>query len=457
MAKKLWGGRFTKKIDKDFEQFSKSIQYDYKLARIDVFHSIIHTFALGGSKILTKPETNKIITALNSILKDIDTGKFKPDSDSEDIHTDIHNKLEKKIGKLASKVHSLRSRNDQVVFNEKFYCLEEVNNIEGSLNDLLRSFLALIKKHKKQPFVGYTHTQRAQVILFSDYLIAFGLMFSRDFNRLRRFYNSVIPYIGAGALAGSSLHRKDYYKAIDDFFRYDRISAKKIKSVENSLDNVSDRDFIIELLSIISIIQMHLSRLAEDFILYSTKEFNFLDLPEEFCTGSSLMPHKKNPDFLELVRGYTGIVNANLVAILTTMKGLPLAYNRDMQLDKEPLFSSVKIIKDELKIMTKFIKAVKLNKKVIETALEDESLYATELVEWLVVEEKVAFKQAHDIIGKIVRFSEDKHLKIKQMSDQQLKKFHNKLSQKIITTVMNAEYAVTSKKSISRKAPKINA
>jgi len=456
MAKKLWGGRFKKKINPDFEEFSKSIQYDYKLARIDVFHSIIHTTALTGSKLLTNAESQKIITALNSIIREIDSGKFKPDLKSEDIHTDIHNRLEKKIGKLAAKVHTLRSRNDQIVFNEKFFCLNEALSIKEALKKVIESFLFLMEKYNKEAFIGYTHTQRAQVILFSDYLLAFGHMLVRDSKRLKRFYDSVIPYIGAGALAGTSLHRKEYYKAIDDFLSYDKSSGAKVKSVKSSLDNVSDRDFLIEFLGIISILQMHLSRFAEDLILYSTQEFDYIDLPEEFCTGSSLMPHKKNPDFLELLRGYTGTIYGNQIALMTMMKGLPLTYNRDMQLDKEPLFSSVKIVKDELKILAKFVRGIKLNKKQINVALEDERLYATELAEFLVFQ-GVAFKDAHDIVGKLIRYSQDHNMKIKEMPDKLLKSFSKKLKHKSIQQVMQAKHAVMSKKSVSRKVPKVDA
>jgi argininosuccinate lyase len=456
MAKKLWGGRFKKKIDKDFEEFSKSIQYDYKLARVDVFHSIIHTLALSGSGLLNKNETKKIISALNEIIKEIDLGKFKPDLSSEDIHTDIHNRLEKKVGKLSAKVHTLRSRNDQIVFNEKFYCLDEALSIKKLINDVINAVLAIMKKYDKQPFVGYTHLQRAQVISFHDYIAAFGHMFTRDASRIQKFYDSVIPYIGAGALAGTSLHRKEYYKAIDNFFSYDSTGGSKVKSVESSIDNVSDRDFLIEFLGIISIIQMHLSRLAEDMIIYSTQEFDYVDLPEEFCTGSSLMPHKKNPDFLELVRGYTGRIYGNQMSLMTTMKGLPMTYNRDMQLDKEPLFSSVDIIKDELKIMAKFIKGIKLNKKNISRALLDERLYATELAEFLVFK-GIAFKDAHEIVGKLIRYSQDNNIAIKQMPDKTLKKFCAKLNSKDIAKVMHEEHAISSKKSVKRKVPKPNA
>jgi len=456
MSKKLWGGRFKKKIDKEFEEFSKSIQYDYKLARVDVFHSIIHTIALSGSKLLKDSERKKIISALGGIIKEIDTEKFKPNLSSEDIHTDIHNRLEKKIGKLAAKVHTLRSRNDQIAFNEKFYCLNEAISIRELIGSALNSFLFLMKKFKNQAFVGYTHTQRAQVILFSDYLGAFGHMLLRDDRRLKDFYDSLIPYIGAGALAGTSLDKKEYFKAIDDFSSFDKSGSGKIRSVESSMDSVSDRDFLIEFLNILCIVQMHLSRFAEDMILYSTQEFNYVDLPEEFCTGSSLMPHKKNPDFLELVRGYTGRIYANHAAILTMMKGLPLTYNRDMQLDKEPLFSSLDIIKSELKIIARFLKGIKLNTKVIEEALADEQLYATELAEFLVFK-GVSFADAHNIVGKLVRYAQDKKIHIKSMPDKLLKSFSAKLSQKDVRKIMRAGHAIKSKKSIKRKALKLNA
>ncbi|MFH2137053.1 MAG: argininosuccinate lyase [Candidatus Omnitrophota bacterium] len=454
MAKKLWGGRFKKPIDKDFEEFSKSIQYDYKLAEYDIYHSKIHTLTLQKSGILTLEEAKKILQALNSISEAVKKGAFKPDNTSEDIHTAIQNLLEKKVGNLALKLHTLRSRNDQIVFDMKWYCKSESVKLMKMLFDILESFAEAATQYKEQAFLGYTHTQRAQVIRYYDYLMAFHNVFNRDLNRVSQFYDNTVAYIGAGALAGSSLSKEAYDQAITQFLDKEKVLTKVVKQVENSLDNVSSRDFIIEFLSILAIIQTHLSRFSEDMILYSTQEFNYVDLPEEFCTGSSLMPHKKNPDFLELVRGYTGQVNGSLVAVLTTMKGLPLSYNRDMQLDKEPLFSSVDIIKNELKIMAKFIKGIKLNKKVIAQALEDECLYATELAEFLVYE-KVAFKDAHDIVGRLIRYSQDKNIKIKEMPDKLLRTFHRALNQKDIKKIMTPEHAIKSKKSINRKKPKI--
>lgn len=404
MAKKLWGGRFTKKIDKDFFEFQKSIQYDHRIAKYDVMHSLIHVAALRWAKFLSPAEKSKLTGSLKEIREDIKTGKFKYNPKSEDVHTEIQNKIEKKLGKLALKLHTLRSRNDQVVFDEKGYCFEKSAYIEELLDNVLKSIKFLQSKYKNVHIVGYTHTQRAQKVLFKDYLGAFYCMLARDKSRVVGFYEKLEIHIGAGALAGSPIGREKYSKAIKKQF-YGK--SFFITPSVNTLDDVSDRDFIVELLSILSILQMHLSRLAEDFILYSTKEFNFLSLPEEFCTGSSLMPHKKNPDFLEITRGYTGRVYGNLISILTTMKGLPLTYNRDMQLDKEPLFSSVEIIENELKIMAKFLKGVSLNKEPIKCALRDESLYAVGAAMKLVQEKKIPFRTAHEIIGKKILLKEE--------------------------------------------------
>jgi argininosuccinate lyase len=447
MSEKFWGGRFKKKIDKSFDEFQKSIRYDYVLAKYDVYHSLIHIEALYIKGILAKEECSKLSAALKSILNDIEKGKFKPDLDAEDIHSDIQNKVAKKIGKLALKLHSLRSRNDQIVFDEKFYCFIEAKLFIRLLRGVLSALGFLAKKYKFIFIPGYTHTQRAQVVPLKDYLEAFIEMFQRDIDRVSNFLKNLSLYIGSGALAGSAILKRDYIKAIKKILREFNMEEGyfNLGFVKNTLDNVSDRDFIIEFLSILSITQMHLSRLAEDFILYSTKEFHYLDLPEEFCTGSSLMPHKKNPDFLELVRGYTGRVYGNLICILTVMKGLPLTYNRDMQLDKEPLFSSVEIIKSELKIMADFIRGVKLNKEEINKALNDETLYATELGEFLVLK-GVVFKEAHNIVGKLMRYAEEKKIKLGDIPDKILNTFHNKLRQKEIKKIMTPKYVVTLRK-----------
>lgn len=435
MAKKLWGGRFKKEIDRDFFNFQKSIQYDHKLAAYDVCHSMTHVLALKRSGVLTKKECDRLTKALTGILAKISRKEFQPNMGSEDIHTEIQNRIENKVGKLALKLHTLRSRNDQIVFDEKLYCQAEALSISVLLGGVISSLSFLQEKYKGSLLPGYTHTQRAQIITLADYLGAYKCMFARDKERLDSFSKRVTAFIGSGALKGTSL-TKEYDKAIKEFLGLHKNTVFELSPVKNAPDNVSDRDFIIELLSSASIIQMHLSRLAEDFILYSTREFDYFDLPEEFCTGSSLMPHKKNPDFLELVRGYTGQIYGNLVSLLTTMKGLPLTYNRDMQLDKVPLFSSVDTIKDELRIMAKFIKGIKLNKGAIKSALGDEALYATELAEFLVFK-GVPFKEAHTIVGKIVRYSQDNEIKIKDMPDSLLRTFCNKLTRKGISSIFN--------------------
>ncbi|MFH1768650.1 MAG: argininosuccinate lyase, partial [Candidatus Omnitrophota bacterium] len=436
-----------------FEQFSKSIHYDYRLAEYDIYHSAIHTLALKNSGILTKEEAERIDSVLNEILFQIREKKFKPDLHCEDIHSDIQNRLEDKLGKLAMKIHTFRSRNDQIVFDEKWYCLNVALDIHAGLTSLLTNLKELMKKYQNQPFIGYTHTQKAQVVLFSDYLGAFFEMFYRDRARMATFSHTVTPHIGAAALTGSSLKRKDYDKAIKQFLKERKIAV--VKAVENSLDNVSDRDFIVEILSVLSIIQMHFSRLAEDLIIYSTKEFGLLKIGEEFCTGSSLMPHKKNPDFLELVRGSTGKIYGNLIAVLTMIKGLPLTYNRDMQFDKEPLFSSVDIVSEELKIIDRFIKTIEVEEENVKRSLEDEQLYATELAELLVFK-GIAFSEAHTIIGRLVRYSEEKNVKIKDMSEVTLREFHSQLKPQEIKRVMTPRHAISSKKSISRRLPKVD-
>ena len=452
MAKKLWGGRFKKAIDRDFYQFQKSIHYDYKLAEYDIYHSIIHVTALKEAGIVTANEARRLTVALNEIGTEVKDGRYRPSPASEDIHTDIQNRVEKKVGDLALKLHTLRSRNDQVIFDEKWYCYKEGIYISSLLNVILNSLNHLGTRYHNVFIPGYTHTQRAQVVSFVNYTGAFFCMLERDFERLDSFLKKSSIYIGSGALAGSAIPRSAYTEAIKKFLKKTKSQFKQSKSetVRNSLDNVSSRDFVIEFLSILSILQMHLSRMAEDFILYSTKEFGFFNLPEEFCTGSSLMPHKKNPDFLELVRGNTGRIYSNLMSVLTSMKGLPLTYNRDMQLDKEPLFSSTETIESELKIMAKFIDKLKLNQGKIHEALADEELYATELAEFLVYQ-GVAFREAHFIIGRLIRYSEDNNIRIKDMPDKALKSFHGKLNHKSIRKIMNPEYAVFSKKSLPKK------
>ena len=428
--KKFWGAQFRKEPDKDFFEFEKSIEYDYKLAKYDVYHSLIHIEALYGEKILNRKEYQKLKKALEEILEDIRKGKFKIQKKCEDIHTDIQKKVEKKVGKIAKKLHTLRSRNDQIAFDEKFYCYENAESLINLLKKLLNSLESLRKKYKDIDFISYTHLRGAQIISFYDYIGAFKEMFMRDLGRLTNFTKNLTIYIGSGAGAGSPL--KEAYRKVlkKEIFK----NFKKIKPYSNPLDNVSDRDFLIEFLSILSILQMHLSRMCEDFILYSTEEFNFFILPEEFCTGSSLLPHKKNPDFLELVRGFSGPVFSTLTSVLVTMKGLPLSYNRDMQVNKLPLFSSAQILKDEIKIMAEFVKKIKLNIEKIEKEKKG-FLYAPKIVEYLVYQ-GVPFSSAYESVAQLVRYCEENKINLEKIPDKVLQKFNKELNREVIKKLL---------------------
>jgi len=428
---KFWGAQFRKEPNKDFFEFEKSIAYDCKLAKYDVYHSLIHIEALYEEEILNKEEYEKLKKALEEILDDIQKGTFRIQKNCEDIHIDIQKKVEKKVGKIAQKLHTLRSRNDQIVFDEKFYCYENAESIANLLKKLLASLEFLRRKYKSVDFIAYTHLRRAQIIPFYDYIGAFKEMFLRDLKRITNFIQNLAIYIGSGAVAGSSL--KEAYRKV--LKKKNFKSFKKVKPYSNPLDNVSDRDFLIEFLSILSILQMHLSRICEDFILYSSKEFDFLILPEEFCTGSSLLPHKKNPDFLELVRGFSGPVFSALVSLLVTMKGLPLSYNRDVQINKLPLFSSTEVIRDEIKLMASFVKKIKLNKEKIEKEKKDNSLYAPEIVEYLVYQ-GVPFSSAYKSIAQLIKYCEENKIDLRKIPEKILRKFNKKLTQEVIKKLL---------------------
>ena len=448
---KLWGGRFSKKTNKLVEEFTKSIDYDYKLAKYDVMGSQAHVVILEEAGYLKPLEAKKLLNALDSIFQSIKKGTFKPDKNCEDIHTDIQNKLKKKVGDLVLKLHTARSRNDQVVFATKFYCKNELIDIHNAIIYLIRTINKLSNLNKDIIIPGFTHLQHAQPVYLKDYLSAYIEMFSRDTHRLHYISDNMIITMGAGALAGTPIDAKIYSKKADEFFTFVKADKNwQIHSTENSLDSVSDRDFVIEIISALSIVAMHLSRLSEDLIIWTTKEFDFIELDDAFCTGSSLMPQKKNPDVLELVRGYSGRLYGNLVAVLTMMKGLPLTYNRDMQLDKEPLFNSFEIISNELGVLTGLIETIKFNKDKIKEHLNDEALYATDLVYYL-VNKGVAFKEAHTIIGELVRYSIENNIPIKRIQENILKKdFSNKIVKAELENLFDPIKSVKSRKSIKR-------
>ncbi|MBN1353157.1 MAG: argininosuccinate lyase [Candidatus Omnitrophica bacterium] len=455
MAKKLWGGRFKKKTEPLVEEFTRSIDYDKKLARWDVLGSIIHVSVLRKSGFVTVKEAKRLQNALDKISKQIDQGIFKADNTAEDIHTDIQNKLEKEVGSLVLKLHTARSRNDQVLFDLKFYCKFELLAVMGLCKDLQISLLKACNKYFGIIIPGYTHLQHAQLVLLSDYLRSYEEMLARDVKRLENVGKSIKLSLGAGALAGIPIKAGIYNEAIKEYLEEEKEFAKvfnveKSVDVSKSIDTVSDRDFVIEILSALSILGMHLSRLAEDLIIWSTKEFGFVELDDAFATGSSLMPQKKNPDVLELIRGYTGTLNGNLMSVLTMLKGLPLTYNRDMQLDKPPLFGSFEIIERELKVLPRLIETLKWNKKAIDAKIkDDEAIYATDFVYHLIQKKKIPFKTAHDIVGRLIQKSGGR--KIADMKEEEIKNVSDKLDKKELLGLMNPVKSVASRISVERK------
>ncbi|MDO8580425.1 MAG: argininosuccinate lyase, partial [Candidatus Omnitrophota bacterium] len=320
--------------------------------------------------------------------------------------------------------------------------LDELKITQTMLKNLSGSLKTLAGKNKGIYLPGLTHLQHAMIISLNDYLGAYQEMLARDQQRLQQVHDNVRLTFGSGAIAGTSISASSYYFTSSDL-------PKAIDPTANSIDVVSDRDFIIETLSGLAVIGMHLSRLAEDMILWASKEFDFIDIDDAFCTGSSLMPQKKNPDVLELVRGYSGRLYGNLVNVLVMMKGLPLSYNRDMQLDKEPLFDSFDIVQKELTVLAELFKNVTFKKENIAKQLNDEALYATDLADYL-VQNKVAFRDAHAIIGKLIQHKYQSGQELRTMDDQELKTFHPLLNSRMINKIIDPEYSVKSKKSIKR-------
>ncbi|RJP28200.1 MAG: argininosuccinate lyase [Candidatus Omnitrophota bacterium] len=454
MTKKLWGGRFSKKTDPLVEEFTKSVQYDYKLAECDIIGSVLHVSVLKSAGYLNAQEAKKLTKELEQISAGLKSGKLKINKNDEDIHTFIQNALQKKVGSLALKLHTARSRNDQVVFATKLYCKFAITKLNCNIESLKAALINVGMENAKVILPGFTHMQHAQPVSLKDYFSAYEEMLERDSKRLDYIFDNLEINMGSGALAGTPIMAGEYSIKAGKLIKTLGLDTElNIHPTNNSLDTVSDRDFVIEILSVLSTIGMHLSRLAEDLIIWSTKEFDFVEIDESFCTGSSLMPQKKNADTLELIRGYCGRLYGNLVSVLTMMKGLPLTYNRDMQLDKEPLFDSFEIVEKELKILTGLISTLRFNKDKIEEQLKDESLYATDLVYYL-VNKGVAFKDAHTIIGKLVKYSLDNSIEIKSMPESLLKKFSGKIVKKDIIKLFDPKVSVNSKKSINRQKRK---
>ena len=438
LMEKLWGGRFKKNINKEMEEFTSSLFFDKKLVKYDLLGSVAHVQMLGKCKIITKEEKNKIVKGLQKILKEVQEGKLEIiNGEAEDIHSWAENKLKEKIGTVAGKLHIARSRNDQIALDERMYLKEEVLKVQDILKDLQKSILSSAQKHLGIIMPGYTHLQHAQPLLFSHHLMAYFFMFERDKGRMQDLYKriDVLP-LGSAALAGTSF-------PIDREFVAKQLGFSKVS--ENSLDAVSDRDFILEFLSASAILMMHLSRLGEELVLWSSQEFNFIELDDSFCTGSSIMPQKKNPDAVELIRGKTGRVYGNLVNLLTTMKALPLAYNHDMQEDKEPLFDTVSTLESSLFLMSKMIETMQVNKEKMEASTKGDFSTATELADYL-VKKDLSFREAHKLVGGMVIYCLENKKNLEDLTFSELKSFHKNFNEKALE-ILKPQSAVEAKDS----------
>jgi argininosuccinate lyase len=441
--KKPWQGRFTEKTAKIVESFTESISFDLRLWKYDIEGSIAHTRMLAQQGIIKRDEAKKITGALQEIAREIASGEFHFREDLEDIHMNIEAALIQKIGDTGRKLHTARSRNDQVALDLRLYLRAESGEIIALIKNLQGIFLNLAERHIGVSMPGYTHLQRAQPVLLSHHLIAYVEMLLRD---RERFVDSLkrinrLP-LGACALAGTTL-------PVDRALVAQFLDFKEI--AQNSIDAVSDRDFAIEFLSNSSILMMHLSRLAEELVLWSTEEFQFIELPDSFTTGSSIMPQKKNPDAAELIRGKTGRIYGNLVNLLTIMKGLPLAYNRDMQEDKLPVFDTADTVKSCIEVLVAMIPGISFRTMRMQETAGAAYSTATDLAEYL-VKKGVPFRQAHEITGRIVRSAIKQNKKLEEVSLNEFQKF-SPLIREDIYTRLSVTDSVWNKKSLGGTSP----
>ena len=389
----MWKGRFKEQTAELLKQYSESISFDWRLWRSDIEGSIAHSAALEQAGLIDAGERAQIVDGLRGIGAEIEAGGFEFKTELEDIHMNIEAELTRRIGDAGAKLHTARSRNDQVALDLRLYLRDESDAILGALRDLQRALVDLGGRYPEVIIPGYTHLQRAQPVYFAHHLLAYVEMFSRDIERLQdgRKRINVMP-LGSGAIAGSTI-------VLDRQLVADLLGFPAI--TQNSMDAVSDRDFAVELLSALALVAMHLSRLSEDVILWASSEFKFITISDAFTTGSSLMPQKKNPDVAELTRGKAGRVYGNLVSLLTTLKGLPMTYNRDMQEDKEPVFDSIDTVKAALAVFAAMLGGITANTEICAEAVSDPNLLATDLADYL-VNHGVPFRKAHEVIGKAV-------------------------------------------------------
>ena len=393
---KMWAGRFSKELNKEVNDFNSSIRVDSRMYKEDITGSMAHAFMLGKCGIIPEKDAELIIDTLDGILKDLESGKLEIDYEAEDIHMFVEEVLTKRIGDVGKKLHTARSRKDQVALDFRMYTKNEIINIKGLVKSLIETIIFISKQNIDLIMPGYTHLQRAQPILLAHQLMAYANMLKRDLDRLNDCYKRTdyMP-LGSAALAGTT-HNIDRF-IVKEKLGFDNVTL-------NSIDSVSDRDFAVELASAISLIMMHLSRFSEEIILWCSWEFKFLELDDSYATGSSIMPQKKNPDITELVRGKTGRTYGNLIALLTMLKGIPLAYNKDMQEDKELLFDSIDTVKECLSIFIPMLKTATFLKDNMYNAAKKGFINATDLADYL-AKKGMPFRDAYKLTGNIVRDS----------------------------------------------------
>jgi len=429
---KLWSGRFREPTDRMVEAFTASLPFDHRLYRQDIEGSIAHCRMLARTGYLTKEESKKILKGLKEIRESFEKGAFTFSADMEDIHMAIERLLIERTGEAGAKLHAGRSRNDQVALDIRLYLREEVVEILVLINLLKSSLVERARKEINTIMPGYTHLQKAQPVLLAHHLLAWWEMLDRDEQRLVDCFGriNVMP-LGSAALAGTGLKLDRAYVA--KLLRFPAISR-------NSMDAVSDRDFVAEFIFDAGVLMMHLSRICEDLILWSSGEFAFAEISDAFTTGSSIMPQKKNPDVAELIRGKTGRVYGNLMAIMTILKGLPMTYNRDLQEDKEPLFDTVETVKQCLAVLAVMMEHITFNRKRMREAAQSGFTTATDMAEYLVAE-GVPFRESHRIVGEIVRYAIEKKKELSDLSLKELRTFY-KGFQKDVYSVLRVDRSV---------------
>ena len=426
---KAWDGRFREKTNQLVEAFTRSVTVDFRLYADDITGSIAHCKSLEKARVLSASETRKIIRGLESVKRELDRGQFSFLPHDEDIHMAIERRLTEVIGPLGGKLHTGRSRNDQVALDIRLYLRRQLDQLHEQLIDLQRALVMKAGANRDIIMPGYTHLQRAQPVLFAHHLLAYVEMFERDKGRLHDAKGrlNVMP-LGSGALAGTNYPVNRQYTA--NLLNFPTVTA-------NSMDAVSDRDFMIEAASALSIVMMHLSRLSEELIVWASQEFQFIDLPDAFCTGSSMMPQKKNPDVPELVRGKTGRVYGHLFSLLTTLKALPLSYNRDLQEDKPALFDALDTVQSSVEVMTALMRRLNVNREVLERALQGGGLLATELADYLVLR-GIPFREAHGITGRIVRTALDQGREVADLSLAEMRGFCDRIDKSVFARLTAA-------------------